>query len=164
MRVGCGIWESKNVESSENSVVVANLLPEDESDLNSDEMVDEISMRGTRCLDDIYARCHLAFIEPSSYAEAFTDEHRKQDIKVEMIMIRINKTWLLVDKPKDNNVIGVKWIFRTKLNPNGSVNKYKARLVVKGFTHVYGVDYLETYAPVARHDTIRLLAALSTRK
>ncbi|EOY12721.1 S-locus lectin protein kinase family protein, putative [Theobroma cacao] len=135
---------------------------EDESDLNSDEMVDEISMRGTRCLDDIYARCHLAFIEPSSYAEAFTDEHRKQDIKVEMIMIRINKTWLLVDKPKDNNVIGVKWIFRTKLNPNGSVNKYKARLVVKGFTHVYGVDYLETYAPVARHDTIRTATAVDT--
>ncbi|WRX11513.1 Reverse transcriptase [Theobroma cacao] len=82
----------------------------------------------------------------------------------EINMIKKNKTWILVNRPNNHNVIGVKWIFRTKLNLDGSVNKYKAILVVKGFAQVYGVDYMETFPPVTRHDTIRLLAALSARK
>jgi len=57
--------------------------------------------------------------------------------------------------------IGVKWIFRTKLNSDGSVNKYKARLVVKGYAQMFGVDFSETFAPVARMDTIRMLLALA---
>lgn len=81
-----------------------------------------------------------------------------------MKMIWKNKTWVLVDKPTDHNVIGVKWIYRTKMNPDGLVNKYKVRLAVKGFTQIYGVDYMKTYASVARHDTIRLLVALFARK
>ncbi|WRX11511.1 Reverse transcriptase [Theobroma cacao] len=74
----------------------------------------------------------------------------------EINMIKKNKTWILVNRPNNHNVIGVKWIFRTKLNLDGSVNKYKAILVVKGFAQVYGVDYMETFPPVTRHDTIRL--------
>ena len=56
--------------------------------------------------------------------------------------------------------IGVKWVYRTKLNPNGSINKLKARLVVKGYFQQQGIDFSNTFAPVARHDTIRLLIAL----
>jgi len=58
-------------------------------------------------------------------------------------------------------VIGVRWVFKTKLNPDGSICKHKARLVVKGYTQQYGVDYLETFALVARYDTIRLLITLA---
>lgn len=53
-------------------------------------------------------------------------------METEIKMIKKNKTWELVDKPKDRKVIGVKWVYKTKLNPDGSIKKYKARLVVKG--------------------------------
>ena len=64
----------------------------------------------------------------------------------------------------DRKIIGVKWVFRTKLNANGSINKYKAGLVVKGYTQIYELDYSETFAPVARLDTIRLLLAIAVEK
>ncbi|KAA3465222.1 Cysteine-rich RLK (RECEPTOR-like protein kinase) 8 [Gossypium australe] len=68
----------------------------------------------------------------------------------------------LVDKPLHKKVIGVKWVFKTNLNVDGSLNRLKARLVVKGFRQQYGIDYWETSAPVARLDTIRLILALAT--
>ena len=61
-------------------------------------------------------------------------------------------------------MIGVKWVYRTKLNVDGCINKHKARLVVKGYAQVFGVDYSETFAPIARLDTIRLLLAVATQK
>lgn len=69
---------------------------------------------------------------------------------------------MFVDKPSNQNVIGVKWIYRTKLNLDGSINKYKARLAVNEYAQTYGIDFFETFAPVVRHDTIRLLIGLST--
>ena len=78
----------------------------------------------------------------------------------EMKMIKKNETWQLVERPKNHKVIRVKRVFKTKLNPNGSICKHKARLVVKGYAQQYGVDYQETFAPVARYDTIILLFVL----
>ena len=69
-----------------------------------------------------------------------------------------------MQKSSDRKVIGVKWVFRTKFNVDGSVNKYKAKLVVKGYTHVFGVDFSKTFAPVARLDTIRLLLTIAVQK
>ena len=60
------------------------------------------------------------------------------------------KTWELVDRTLSRKIIGVRWVFRTKLNLDGSVNKYKARLVVRGYAQVFGIDYLETFAPVTK--------------
>ena len=85
-------------------------------------------------------------------------------IKKELRMIEKNDTWVLMDKPLHKKVIGVKWVYRTKQNADSSINKYKARLVVKGYAQVFGVDFLETFAPVARLDTIRLLLALYAQK
>ena len=78
-------------------------------------------------------------------------------------MIEKNGTWQLEERPENGKVLGVKWVYRTKLNPNGSINKLKARLVVKGYFQQHGIDFSDTFAPVARHDTIRLLVALAAK-
>ena len=71
--------------------------------------------------------------------------------------------WQLTDLPKGHKTIGVKWVFKTKLKENGEVDKYKARLIAKGYKQEHGIDYIEVFAPVARHDTIRLVIALAAQ-
>ena len=69
-----------------------------------------------------------------------------------------------MELPDGEKQIGVKWIYKTKFKENGEVDKYKARLVVKGYAQEYGVDYTEVFAPVARMETIRLVVALAAQK
>ena len=126
--------------------------------------IDEEPVRGTRSLSDIYQRCNVAIIEPAGYEEAAANQNWMAAMKEELKMIEKNQTWMLVDRPTHKKAIGVKWIYRTKLNPDGSVNKHKARLVVKGYAQLFGVDFSETFAPVARLDTIRMLLALAAQK
>ena len=67
----------------------------------------------------------------------------------------------LLDKKK---VIGIRWVFKVKLKPDGSIDKHKARLVARGFLQKPGLDYFEMFAPVARHETIRLVIALAANR
>ncbi|KAL0546984.1 hypothetical protein IC582_016904 [Cucumis melo] len=69
----------------------------------------------------------------------------------------------LTDLPKGHQTIRVKWVYKTKLKENGEVDKYKAHLVAKGYKHEFGVDYKEVFAPVARHDIIRLMVSLAAQ-
>lgn len=73
-----------------------------------------------------------------------------------------NDTWSLIPCPAGANVVTGKWIFRHKLNPDGSLSRYKARWVVRGFTQQAGVDYGETFSPVVKPATIRVVLALAT--
>ncbi|CAM8911853.1 unnamed protein product [Rhodiola kirilowii] len=73
-----------------------------------------------------------------------------------------NGVWRLVPRPKDKNVIGTKWVFRNKMDDKGVVVRNKVRLVIKGYNQQEGIDYDETFAPVARLEAIRLLVAYST--
>jgi hypothetical protein len=70
-----------------------------------------------------------------------------------------NQVWELVEKPKNYNVIGTKWVFKNKQDQDGLVVRNKARLVAQGYTQVEGLDFGETYAPVARLEAIRILLA-----
>eukprot|EP00253_Pinus_taeda_P032919 PITA_32919 len=80
----------------------------------------------------------------------------------ELEQIERNNTWELVPRPKDKNVIGTKWVFKNKLNENGEVIRNKARLVCKGYAQEEGIDFEETFAPVARLEAIRMFLALSS--
>ncbi|KAL0544097.1 hypothetical protein IC582_019208 [Cucumis melo] len=79
----------------------------------------------------------------------------------ELLQFRRNIIWTLVSKLEGVNVIGTKWIFKNKIDEIGCVTKNKARLVAQGYTQVEGVDFDETFAPVARLEVIRLLLGIS---
>lgn len=111
-----------------------------------------------------YEACYLTMEEPQTYDEALEIEGWRKAMEEEIKMIEKNRTWRLVEKPEKKNIISVKWIYRIKTNANGEQVKYKARLVARGFSQEYGVDYLETFAPVSRHDTIRAIIALAAQK
>ena len=114
-----------------------------------------------KSLAEIYEGCNFAVNEPSSFGEASLNVEWNDAMKEELSMINKNGTWELTSRPEDRKVIGVKWVYKTKLNPDGSIHKHKVRLVVKGYSQMAGVDYGDTFAPVARHETIRLLVALA---
>ena len=80
----------------------------------------------------------------------------------ELEQIEKNNTWELIPRPHDNNIIGTKSIFKNKLNENGEVIRNKGRLVCKGYAQQEGIDFEETFAPVARLEAIRMFLALSS--
>ena len=75
----------------------------------------------------------------------------------ELNQFQRNDVWDLVPKPQQKNIIGTKWVFRNKLNEKGEVIRNKARLVAQGYSQLEGIDYTETFAPVASLEAIRLL-------
>jgi hypothetical protein len=82
----------------------------------------------------------------------------------EMVTLDPNATWEVVVLPKDKKTIGCKWVYKVKHNANGSMNKYKARLVVKGYAQTYGIDYEETYSPFAKMTTVRAIVVMAAAK
>ena len=85
----------------------------------------------------------------------------KEAVNSEIESILSNHTWELVDLPPGNKPLGSKWIFKRKMKDDGTIDKYKARLVVKGFRQKEGLDYFDTYSPVTRITSIRMLIALA---
>jgi len=82
----------------------------------------------------------------------------------EMVALDANVTWELIVLPKDKKVIRCKWVYKIEHNANGSVSKYKARLVAKGYVQTYGIDYEETYNPIAKMTTVRIIILMVTTK
>lgn len=86
-----------------------------------------------------------------------------QAVVKELNALKRNKTWVLVDRPKNRNIVGSRFIFKIKRNKNGEVTKYKARLVAQGFSQEYGTDYTETFAPVAKMGSLRIILAIAVK-
>ena len=103
--------------------------------------------------------------DPQTFKEAMASRDSafwKEAADDEMDSILSNNTWVLVDLPPGSKPIGCKWVFRRKYNTDGSLQTFKARLVAKGFRQKEGLDYFDTYAPVARMTSIRTLIALAS--
>ncbi|KAL4030315.1 hypothetical protein IC575_008551 [Cucumis melo] len=105
--------------------------------------------------------CYISTFEPSTVDYALRDEYWLNAMQEELLQFRRNNVWTLVSKPEGVNVIGTKWVFKNKTDEAGCVTKNKARLVAQGYTQVEGIDFDETFAPVARVEAIRLLLGIS---
>jgi len=100
-------------------------------------------------------------LEPLKVDEALEDPDWVIAMQEELNNFTRNEVWELVERPK-KNVIGTKWVFRNKQDEHGVVTRNKVRLVAKGFTQIEGLDFGETYALIARLESIRILLAYAT--
>lgn len=105
-------------------------------------------------------------LEPRTLAEAKRrPDWPRWEEAIQEELGRLDKagTWELVEKPEDANIVGSKWVFKIKKNAAGDIEKYRARLVAQGFTQVPGIDYFDTFAPVAKLTSIRSILAIAAR-
>ena len=121
-------------------------------------------------LRDVYERskeeetnlfCLYIDHEPLTFQEAVEEDCWRSAMVEEILTIQKNDTWELLALPPKKKTIGVKWVYKIKRTVDGSINRYKARLVARGYKQKYGIDYEEVFAPVARLDIVRMLISLT---
>ncbi|PKU85121.1 Retrovirus-related Pol polyprotein from transposon TNT 1-94 [Dendrobium catenatum] len=98
---------------------------------------------------------------PTSYKQASQYDHWRSAMAAEFSALQQNRTWSLVPRPTDKPILGCKWTFKNKLLPNGQIERHKARLVAQGCSQEFGVNYTETFSPVAKMVTIRILLTIA---
>ncbi len=104
---------------------------------------------------------------PKTIEEAIDSEYSIQWIEAtdnEYESLMKNKTWILAERPKDKKVLKCRWVFVIKYDENGAIERFKARLVIKGYEETYGIDYDEIFSPVLRFETLRFLLTLGAVK
>ncbi|XP_073357797.1 uncharacterized protein [Aegilops tauschii subsp. strangulata] len=102
--------------------------------------------------------------EPSTLGEALSDKKWKTAMEEEHMALVKNKTWHLVPPWQGKNLIDCKWVFRIKKKADGTIDRYKARLVAKGFKQRYDIDYEDTFSPVVKAATIRLVLSIAVSR
>ena len=104
---------------------------------------------------------YLAQFEPKKVEESLKDENWVESMHQELHQFVRNDVWELVPRPKDTNVINTKWIFKNNTNEDGEIIRNKSRLVAQGYTQVEGIDFDESFAPVARLESIQILLSIA---
>jgi hypothetical protein len=115
---------------------------------------------GTIC----YGCLDTAASEPHSIAEALSNNNWKSAMDEEFSSLMKNKTWHLVPPHQGKNIIDCKWVYKIKRKADGSLDRYKARLVANGFKQRYGIDYEDTFSPVIKSTTIRVVLSVAVSK
>lgn len=103
----------------------------------------------------------LAHTEPATVTEALADSNWRKATIEEYQALQKNQTWTLSHLPSNKKAIGCKWVFKIKRNADGSVQRYKMRLVAKGFNQQEGFDYSETFSPVVKPTSIKIVITLA---
>ncbi|KAE8665560.1 PLAC8 family protein [Hibiscus syriacus] len=141
------------------------------SDESEDPNVDDVEQRVTQnpWQTGMYQQPNEEAIveeatEPETFEEASKSSEWMTAMKEEIDALQQNQTWDIVPKIKDVKLISCKWVYKIKRRPDGSIERYKARLVARGFSQQYGLDYNETFSPVAKLTTVRVLLALAANK
>ncbi|KAI5348930.1 hypothetical protein L3X38_001817 [Prunus dulcis] len=121
----------------------------------------------THCLSKSYASylCQLSSIcVPTKLQDALSNPKWMDAMNVVMDALNKNKTWDLVHLPRGKKAVGCRWVFTLKHKADGSIDRDQARLVAKGYTQTFGVDYLETFASVAKLNTVCVLLSLAANR
>ena len=112
-----------------------------------------------------YASVAISHVNsPNSHKGALNSEKSREwtnATKKEIESLKKNETWELVDPPEDQDIIKNKWVFKIKHDKNGKPTRYKARLVAKGYSQIQGINYDETFSPVARYNSIRTILTIA---
>jgi hypothetical protein len=103
-------------------------------------------------------------VEPTCFEETVGNLKWDNAMDEEMVALDANATWELVALPEDKKGIGCKWVYKVKHNADGSVSRYKARLVAKSYAQTYGIDYEETYGPIAKMTIVRTIITMAAPK
>ena len=132
----------------------------------TEEEIEE-ALHGTQPpYDDAAAAVHAIIGEPQTFRQAMSSQEAtswRQACQKEYDGLVAQGTWELVDLPKGRKAIKSKWVFKVRYNADGEFDRFKARLVAKGFTQIQGIDFDETFAPVARLESWRYLIALAAQ-
>lgn len=108
--------------------------------------------------------CNLVTNEPPKFNNAITgtnSEQWKVAIQEELDAHQENQTWKIVDRPSSGTTLTARWVFVIKRRADGSIDRFEARLVARGFEQIYGIYFLDTFAPVARIETVRIVLSIS---
>ncbi|XP_068657858.1 uncharacterized mitochondrial protein AtMg00820-like [Aristolochia californica] len=116
----------------------------------------DIAFSGPSCL----LSALLTSTEPKGFKSFVKNPTWLATMDEEVQALQHNRTWILVPRPAHTNIVGSKWVFQTKYLPSGSIERLKARLMAKGFTQVPGLDYTDTFSPVIKATTVRVVLSL----
>ena len=102
--------------------------------------------------------------EPSTLGEVLSDRNWVTTMDSEHQALLQKKTWHPIPPPEGKNIIGCKWVYKIKRKADGTIDRYKARLVAKGYKQRYGIDYEDTFSPVVKAATIRLILSIAVSR